>query len=259
MRSALIIIRLVAIFVCLAVPAMGKRPNALGVIDYYAKYDANTAGRTTDYGRGQRAGFDALKKSNPAAQWVDVDVFLKSGRAERDTFARIVILPHSTAFTQEMYESMADYIMRGGLLITCVSLVYLDKDENYRHDDYDPVTPYAEKGFLGVQGVGHATQREISALEAGPLTVGLPAGAWLELESAIGGRATRNRSARVVVLARQQVGNQTVEAPFVTLKNFGKGACVYLVGGLGAGQNDALGRIAQNVFSEEALQALCIQ
>lgn len=259
MKHAIFRILPAAALFCLAAAAAAERPAALGVIDYYAKYDANTAGRTADYGRGQQAAIAALQTNFPAAQRVDVDLLLKPGRAARDRYARLVILPHSTAFTEEMLASMADYVMRGGLLIACDSLVYLDGDKNYRHDDADPITRYAENGFLGVQGVGHAVQHEIKALEAGPLTAGLPVGAWLELAGEVGGRATQNRSARVAVMARQRRGGRTAEAPFVTYKSYGKGACVYLAGGLGLGREDALGQIAKNVFSAETLKALCVQ
>ena len=251
---------LILLAVALALPTIAlaaDRAKELGVVNYYAKYDAWHPGRTKGYDKAVKAYFENLKALGFKPEWVDVDIFLKKGKAERDACKRIVIPQLCDVFTREMYEGMDDYVRGGGLLFTQVSCVIEDTDKSYSHNKGDKVIDYTPKGFLGVRGTGGCAMNEIKVLVESPLTEGLKVGEWIKLPKTTYGRRTSPRGAEVLIVAKQENRGKTLEGPFLTVKKSGKGACVYLVGYFSSMKQPTMARLVKNALSEKTLKALC--
>lgn len=233
------------------------RDKELGVLDYFARYETKMSKRDLD-----RSGKDcvaALEEAGLKPEWVDVDLFLPAGRAERNRYKRIFI-PGTTGYlSQAMLEGMADYVRSGGLLVSGASLILLDSNANYRVDPGEGVTHFASNGFLGVFGHAGCTMDRLMVTRSSPLTAGLPEG-WLPLQPPTGGRRTTIQSAETLIVAAGTHGDAKIERqPFLTFKHTGRGAAIYLVGQVGAKSDPRLKQILKNALSPETLRWLCWQ
>ena len=257
MLKNLIVVLLTVIWSASAVGAAG-RTKELGVVNYYAKYEAIKESRTKSYRKSQESLFASLKEMGQPVEWVDVDVFLPAGKATRDAYKRILIPAMSDTFTLEMYQGMEDYIKSGGLLVTQVSCVIVDTNSSYKHDATDKTHKYPARTFLGLYGAGGGPISAVKAVKDSPLTKGIALDEWITLEKATAGRTTTNLSADVVALCRGKVKGKQIEMPFLASKSSGKGACVYLVGYFwGPGNDKTMTQLVKNILSAETLAALC--
>jgi len=253
-----VIVTALAVAWCASTVGAAERTKELGMVNYYAKYEAFKESRTKSYGKSQNALFANLKEMGCPVEWVDVDIFLPAGKTQRDACKRILIPAMSDTFTLEMYRGMEDYVKSGGLLVTQVSCVIVDTNSNYKHDAGDKTHKYPAKTFLGVYGAGGGPISAIKAVKDSPLTKGIALDEWITLEKATAGRTTRNLSADVVALCRGKVKGEEKEMPFLTAKSHGKGACVYLVGYFwGPGNGKTMTQLVKNILSAETLAALC--
>ena len=233
------------------------RDKELGVLDYFARYESKTSKH--DMERSRKECCQVLEEAGLKPEWVDVDLFLPAGRAERNRCRRIFI-PGTTGFlSQAMLEGMADYVRSGGLLVTNASLILLDSNANYRVDPGEGVTHFASDGFLGVFGHGGCMMDRLLVTRRSPLTVGLPEG-WLPLQPPSGGRRTTIHSAETLMVAAGTYRDAKIERqPFLTFKHSGRGAAIYLAGQVGAKSDPRLKQIFKNTLSPETLRWLCWQ
>lgn len=236
-----------------------SREHDVGVVNYYAKYEARTEDRQDRQSRTVDAQFELFKEVDDRVAWVDVDIFLKTAKAERDTYKRIVI-PYSTEwFTMEMYEGMEDYVRSGGLLITLSAGILVDENKNYRQDD-GTTTDFLRQSVIGVQARSGSTIQEVKVVNADSLlTRGLDADHWLTLQRGSGSRCTENINATVVMVSRQTCDGETAERPHLTHNAIGKGSCIYIAGSIYNVEDPVHTQIATNVLSDETLAAFCTQ
>jgi len=229
----------------------------VGVVDYYGKYTRKAPDRS---GRAAvTACLNAVKATGMQAELVDVDIFLRAHKHKREEYRRIVIPPTADWFSQTMYQGMDEYVLSGGLLITNVSLVLQDANDNYMIDQGDGLSDFAQKHFLGVRGHSSCHVTRLKMLHECPLTAGLPVDSWLDLSARVGSRRTRNVGAYVVVDALRTYHDQEAEQPFLTFKHSGKGACIYAAGALAANAGETHARLVENLFSDKVLEWLCLQ
>lgn len=245
---------------CLTPPALGEAARwsrEVGVIDYFAKYTRKAPDASGK--RAVRACFDAVKAAGLQPEWVDVDIFLPTHRSRREQFKRLVIPTYADWFSQLMYEGMDDYVRRGGLLITNVSMILLDANDNYVADAKDTQTDYPQKRFLGVFGHSSCRISRIRILHQCPLTAGLPVGEWLPLTASIGARRTRTVGAEVIAECNRITNQGETVQPFLTFHHVGKGACIYFVGPLHAIAGGQYRQLIKNVFAPAVVDWLCLQ
>jgi len=249
----------VFVFIALTrpLPAAERWSRDVGVIDYYAKYTRKAPDRSGK--AAVTACFNAVKAIGMQPELVDVDIFLDAHRQKREQYRRIVIPPTADWFSPTMYQGMDEYVLSGGLLITNVSLILQDANDNYMIDQSDGISDFAQKHFLGVRGHASCYVTRLKILHDCPLTAGLPSDIWLDLTSRLGSRRTSNVGAYVVVNARGTYREQAVEQPFLTFKHSGRGACIYLAGALAAKAGKNYARITENLFSDQVLEWLCLQ
>jgi len=229
----------------------------VGVVAYFAKYT-----RKVPHASGKRAVkacFAAVKTAGLQPEWVDVDIFLPAHKGRREQFKRLVISTYADWFSQLMYEGMDAYVRSGGLLVTNVSMVLLDANDNYMADAKDTQTDYPRKRFLGVFGHSSCRISRIRARHQCPLTAGLPTGEWLTLTAPTGGRRTRTVGAEVVAVCNRITKHGETVQPFLTFSHVGKGACIYFVGPLHADGGDQYRRLVKNLFSPIVVDWLCLQ
>ena len=237
--------------------AEAERTKALGVVDYFATYEATTERRRKSYDKVVKGFFKDLKSLGANPEWVAVDIFLPANKAKRDAYKRILIPPTADWFTQEMYDGMFDYVKSGGLLITQVSCVLVDLNGNYKPDE-GTTTKFAANTFLGVRGTGGTGMPEVKVVAESPLTKGLPKDTWIKLAKPTAGRRTYNRGATVVMVSKQDRKGKAFEGPFVSYKKAAKGACIYISGYCNRPEDPTLTQVLKNAISDETLAALCV-
>lgn len=233
-----------------------ERKKELGLLNYFAKYEHPDKRREKLYSKHLKKYFTQLEKLGHTPEWVDVDVFLPSQKAERDTFKRIIISYHADWFTLEMYQGMLDYVQSGGLLITHAGLVLLDKNSEYQCSG--GTTSFCRESFVGVLALGGSQKPEIKALVDNPLTTGLELNKWISIGDRVSGRTTKKLTANVAVSCKQIEKKGESEGPFLSWKSTGKGACIYLVSIYWA-EIEPIHIMMKNILSEETLKWLCIQ
>lgn len=233
------------------------RDKEIAVLDYARKYQTPSQRTVTEHFKNW---VNAIQQAGLAPETVDVGIFLPQNRAERNRFKRIVIPSSAERFTRAMYEGMNDYVRDGGLLITSSGLLLLDTNANYQADSSTVITDFAQNTFLGVRAHASATMRHIKVLQSCPLTDGLPPGEWIRLDPPCTGRSTVNRSAEVIIVSDRFKGDRPDgEQPFLTVKHYGRGACIYLVGQLGKTPDKTVVQILKNACSSATLEWLCAQ
>ena len=256
---------LVILFVSLVFIGNGLagRDKEVGVVEY-KKFKWKNANYY--YKTYTKPLFNTIKDLGFSPEWVSMDIFLPENKTKRDRYKRIVVSAAGLWFTPEMYEGITDYVKSGGLLITNSSLFLVDADRNYRLDEGDT---QIKNGFrtVGVYGTASVFMTKIKVEVACPLTKGIPAERWIELEEKLPGRVTTNRSAVVLLIAKRwsdkwgksnykgwkpPKGNQ----PFLTFKHSGKGACIYIVPVLGPAKAKYLSIILKNSLSKKTLEWL---
>ncbi len=235
--------------------AAEDRSKELGIIDYFAKYEHHDQRRHKIYDKMIKKLFADIAKLGVKPEWADVDIFLSGKAKERNQYKRIMIPYWGDWFTKEMYEGMLDYVKSGGLLITQSGLSLEDKNSDYQCGDIG-VIKLARNSFLGVRGSGGARKTEIKAIMVNPLTKDLKQNTWLDIGKKVYGRANRNISANVAVIAKQEFRKKVVEGPFLTWKQAGKGACIYF-SCVYWPDNPPINQLMKNVLSEETLKWLC--
>lgn len=234
------------------------RPKAVGLVDYLSRYQ---------YPRGKRGAKAGLKNMEARLKEIGLrpervspDIFLPRNKAACDRFQRIVVPGGAEFFSRAIHEGMNDYVRRGGLLVTNVSMVLEDVDEDYVVTNKDKQTDYPAKSFLGVRGHQSARITRLKALAECPLTRGMKEGEWITLTKPTAGRNARNLSADVVILSdRIMKRRKPSEQPFLTFKHQENGACIYLVGRVGTLKGPTALRVFRNIFSAETLNWLCLQ
>lgn len=239
------------------VPAAEPWSRDVGVVDYYAKYTRKAPDRSGKV--AVTACFNAVKATGMEPELVDVDIFLHAHKHKCEQYRRIVIPPTADWFSPTIYQGMDEYVLSGGLLITNVSLILQDANDNYMIDPGDGTSDFAQKHFLGIHGHGSCHVTRLKILHECPLTAGLPIDSWLDLAARVGSRRTRNVGAYVVVHALHTYRDQEVEQPFLTFKHSGKGACIYAAGALAANAGETCARLVENIFSDKVLEWLCLQ
>jgi hypothetical protein len=231
------------------------RDREIGILDYAARYDTGTS-KPALVRAGQEA-WAVVESTGLKPQWVDVNLLLPAGRAERNRYRRMFVAAHVAWLSQPLLEGLADYVQSGGLLVTNASLILLDANANYQRDPDEGTTRFAAEGFLGVFGHAGCTMERMQVMRPCPLTAGLAEG-WLPLVPPTGGRRTTILSAETVMIAAGSFKNQPIDAqPFLTFKHSGRGAAIYLVGQMGPKSDPQLKRILANALSAETLTWLC--
>ena len=248
---------MIAIVLCSRAQAGERWSRGVAVVDYYARYTWKPPDKTGR--RVVQACFDAVRALGLEPDWVDPDIFLPSRASESRRYKRIVIPPHAEWFSQIIHEGMNDYVSSGGLLITNVSCVLVDANDNYMVDAKDRITDYPQHSFLGVRGHGGASIKRMKVLYACPLTKGVPVNEWLELSPPPSGRKTSTTGATVVITSDYVAHEQQGKQPFLTFKHSGNGACVYLVPPISARPGKPYLRLVENLFSSAVLEWLCLQ
>jgi hypothetical protein len=228
------------------------RDKEIGVLEYTRKYKTSSERSATEHFKNC---LKAVQQTSLKPETVDVDIFLPQNRDARNRYKRLFIPAGAEWFTKAMYEGMGEFVRDGGLLITNSGLYLLDTNANYRADHPTVISDLARDTFLGVRAHASATIRRLKVQQSCPLTAGVPAGDWIPLDPATGGRDTLNRSAEVVFISDCPKGEQ----PFITVKHSGRGACIYLVGQVGKTPDKTLVQILKNVCSPATLEWLCAQ
>jgi len=233
------------------------RDREIGILDYTSRYETSAPKRAAAQARQEC--WQTIEAAGLKPAWVDVDLLLPAGRAERNRYRRI-FLPSSVSWlSQPMLEGLADYVQCGGLLVTNASLILLDANANYKGEPGEGTTRFAAEGFLGVFGHAGCTLERMRVVRPCPLTAGLSDG-WMTLVPAAGGRRTTIRSAETVMVASGSYRDGRVEQqPFLTFKHSGRGAAIYLVGQVGPKSAPELKRILANALGSETLAWLCWQ
>jgi len=240
------------------VPAVAERPKAVGVINYYAKYSARTTERTEKNTKAVSDFFERVKAVDDRAEWVDVDIFLPDRKEERDKWQRLIIAYPTDYFTLKMYEGMLDYIRSGGLLITQISGVLVDANENYEHDE-GTTSSFALENFVGVHGASGCIIDQVKVVEQSPLTEGISTDDWQTLDPPVGSRCTTNQKAKVLMISKQQCKGPEQQGPYLSVMSVSKGACVYVAGALNSMQCAVQGQVMKNCLSPQTLEKYCIQ
>jgi hypothetical protein len=249
---------LFALLVFASTADAGPRGKEIGIVEYLRSHPDAEAKQ--NIAKTVECCGKAVKETGLSPEGVDVSIFLRQNKAQRDQFKRILIPCAGDRFTPEMHEGMDDYVRSGGLLITNSSLLILDAGVGPKADKGIATTDYPMKHFLGVRGHSSCLMRRIKVLQECPLTKGLETNTWVTLEQELGGRDTRNCSAEVVVVAnRVKKAVEQGEQPFLTYKHQDKGACIYLVGQIGEKPDRTLSRILANICCPETIEWLCLQ
>jgi len=255
-------VTLIALAILGGAAAAAPRTNEVGIVRYLDRYTfADSAkGRERGVKNAADAIYARIKEIGLTPEWVDPDIFMEQRRGERDRFKRIVIPSAGEWYSRAIHEGMNDYVQNGGLLVVNMSLVCEDNGDYVIGSKGGATTKYPGDTFLGVFGHATANMTRIKAVAANALTRGLTVDEWITLEETMGGRKTRNISAEVVVISDHQTKTgKTVEQPFLTFKHQNKGACIYLVGQVGALTDKTVRQIFRNIFSNETREWLCLQ
>jgi len=240
-------------FAWLAGVAYAQRSKAAGIVSYrefsQKKSDAYFRNSTEPL-------FALVAGLGLDPEWVSIDVFLPVNEPARDQYQRIIIPNTAHWFTEEMYEGMGDYVRAGGLLITTVPLCGLDVNRNYARDDADKWLPRPGSAVSGVHGHSGVVISRVRVEMACPLTEGIAAGEWLDLERPLNVRMIRNGSAAVLMRSDAAYkGNPHREQPFLTFKHAGRGACVYLPAGVRLDEKH-VATVTRNALSRDVLEWL---
>lgn len=249
---------ILVVFFAFSGMCFAERNKEIGVVDYQKfQWMSGETNRTdAKYKNYTLPLFNAIKELGYTPEWVSMDIFLPENKAERDKYKRIVISCACAWFTPEMYEGMTDYVKNGGLLITNESLFGIDANRNYKNDEGDT---YMKGGnpLVGVYGHSSVYMTKIKVESVCPLTEGLTSETWIELGEKIAGRRAINKGAYILIISdsiyKEQPSNNQ---PFLTFKNSGKGACIYIVPNLGSVKNKYLSIILKNSLSEKTLEWL---
>ena len=185
----------------------------------------------------------------------DIDIFLPENDQKAAKCKRIWIPRYAYSFSQKARDGMKKYVADGGLLITGDSMVIVAPAPG---DKPAPKEIVKTNPIVGVSGMGGATYDKMTVSLETPLTEGFPLNQWLDFKYKLNGRyiAAGGGAAITVALAHGSNRlNASYEQPFLLYRQFGKGACVYLV--CGAENEPSALKIMKNILSATTLRWLC--
>ena len=84
------------------------REYALGLVDYFSKYEAFTSERTKRYDAVVRSLMTDLRALGLTPRWLDPDAFMPGGERECNRFKRIMIPYYASSWSLEHYAGMAE-------------------------------------------------------------------------------------------------------------------------------------------------------
>lgn len=245
--------------------ARAERPHAVGVVDCRA-FTCSGDPEVT-HQRYAVPLFEFITTQSLSANWVPPEIFLPAMQTDRDNFQRIVTPWTGNLFSMDMYNGMTDYVQKGGLLIANSHMHYIDVNGNFKLDEADKYFnvktkrhPRSIGQIFDTLGIfGHRTRVWISVRSEikCPLTADLPVGEAVALnKNLVFGRETRNHSAMIILNAvRRNKDDTTTSQPAVTIRNDGRGTCIYIASRFTA-KDQTIVTIFKNAFSPETLDWL---